>query len=95
MIAASDKSSFELAGLPSPFSNSPWTVYLDDAASLGGPTSCIDKWLGDLAADEVAILNVRPDNYVGSVSRWNVGTAESAAKATEWLTSYYGGFLEA
>ena len=57
MIAASDKSSFELADLPSPFSSSPWTVYLDDAASLVGPTSCIDKWLGVLAADEIAILN--------------------------------------
>lgn len=57
-------------------------------------TSCMAKWLGDLAPGEVAIINVRPDDYVGSVSRWNAIEGE-AEKAAEWLLSYYDGFLQA
>lgn len=54
----------------------------------------MDKWLGGLGADEVAVLNVRPDGYVGSLRRWQAG-AETGAEAARWLDAYYGGFLNA
>lgn len=58
--------------------------------------SCITKWLGDLAFGEVAIVNVRPDNYVASVSRWNAAGGEAqGTKAADWLMAYYDGFMEA
>ncbi|VUC31595.1 unnamed protein product [Clonostachys rosea] len=95
LITATAKQDFEIVDLPQLFSASPWTVYLDDSASMDSQaTSCMAKWLGDLAPGEVAIINVRPDDYVGSVSRWNAIEGE-AEKAAEWLLSYYDGFLQA
>ncbi|EFX04851.1 pentachlorophenol 4-monooxygenase [Grosmannia clavigera kw1407] len=95
LMTAADKGSFELAQLPSLFSQSPWTVYLDDVAAMDTQgKSCTGKWLGSLAADEVAVMNVRPDGYVGSIRRWKA-SEETGGEAARWLDAYYGGFLQA
>lgn len=84
----------EITALPALLQASRWTFYLDDVMPDGG---CTEKWLGDVAGDEVAIVNVRPDGYVGSIGRWGgVGAdGEDMGKtAGEWLDEYYGGFLK-
>ncbi|CAK7203595.1 hypothetical protein SEUCBS139899_006332 [Sporothrix eucalyptigena] len=94
LITSADKNSFEIANLPPILANSPWTVYLDDAAALDTQgRSCIDKWLGGLSAGEAAIINVRPDGYVGSVKRF-ASTATAGAEAAQWMDAYYGSFLQ-
>ncbi|KAL1892616.1 hypothetical protein Sste5346_006901 [Sporothrix stenoceras] len=95
LITSTDKSSFEIAHLPPILASSPWTIYLDDAASLDTQgRSCIDKWLGGLSSSEAAIINVRPDGYVGSVRRVE-STAAAGVEAAQWMDEYYGGFLQA
>lgn len=95
-IAATEKSEFELDSLPPLFSESRWTVYTDDVPHLDSQgASCVEKWLGNLAADEVAIVNVRPDGYVGSIKRWDAAAQNNGGEDTaRWLDEYYGGFLE-
>jgi hypothetical protein len=61
-----------------------------DTKGLG----CIPKWLGEVAAGEVAIVNVRPDGYVGSIRRWDIASQAAGEAAAHWLDEYYGGFLE-
>lgn len=95
-IASTEKSQFELATLPSLFSASPWTVYLDDVPHLDTRgQSCTEKWLETSEPRTVSILNVRPDGYVGSVSQWETAVSGSAEKAATWLETYYGAFLSA
>ncbi|KAJ8120889.1 hypothetical protein O1611_g10245 [Lasiodiplodia mahajangana] len=95
LLTSTPKDRFELASLPPLFSMSPWTVYLDDVAHMDTKgLYCISKWLGEVSVGQAAIINVRPDGYVGSIKRWDVtgqGTGEAAAR---WLDEYYGGFLE-
>ncbi|GKT41124.1 phenol hydroxylase [Colletotrichum spaethianum] len=95
LITSTNKDDFEIASLPHLFSQSGWTVYLDDVASLDTQgRSCTDKWLGGLGPDEAAVIIVRPDGYVGSIGRWSAtdrGVGELAAK---WLDDYFGGFLQ-
>ncbi|KAF7563704.1 hypothetical protein G7046_g399 [Stylonectria norvegica] len=94
LITTTEKKEFEIEQLPAVLSQSPWTVYLDGASALDAQgKTCTKKWLGELKQGEVAIVNVRPDNYVGSVSKWNSAAENSGAKAAEWLDSYYDGFL--
>ncbi len=88
------KNEVEISDLPDLLQESRWTFYLDDVAEMdtrGAP--CTNKWLGSLEPGEVAMINVRPDGYVGSVGRWD-GTADDAGElAARWLDSYYGRFL--
>lgn len=56
--------------------------------------SCTEKWLGPLMESEVAIVNVRPDGYVGSIGRWKSHQMGSEVEAVKWLDSYYGAFLK-
>lgn len=78
--ATTPKSEFELTTLPTLLSRSPWTIYLDDVPDLDTQGStCTVKYLGapDVPGGfqpdrEVAILNVRPDGYVGSVKKWSL-----------------------
>ena len=94
----SNKNKFEIAGLPLVLANSPWTIYVDDVAHLDTRgKSCTEKWLGSLLPGEAAIVNVRPDGYVGSINRWGAGGLAGEVEgreAAEWLDSYYGGFLQ-
>lgn len=104
--ASTPKESFELSHLPPILSRSPWTIYLDDVPDLDTQGStCTAKYLGpefsssSSAGDEVAVLNVRPDGYVGSVRKWsfangNAGVPEDVGReAAGWLDRYFGGFL--
>ncbi|VUC32946.1 unnamed protein product [Clonostachys rosea] len=95
LLTATDKSNFEIANLPRIFSQSPWTIYLDDVPQLdtqGKP--CIQKWLGDLGSDKVSVINVRPDGYVGSVETFDINTGNAGDAAAAWLESYYEAFLQ-
>ncbi|KAF5505024.1 Phenol hydroxylase [Colletotrichum siamense] len=95
LITSTDKNDFEISSLPPVFSRSGWTVYLDDVAPLDTQgRSCTDKWLGGLAADEAAIIIVRPDGYVGSIGRWDTTESTSGQSAAQWLDDYFGGFLQ-
>ncbi|KAI3320986.1 FAD binding domain-containing protein [Xylariaceae sp. AK1471] len=95
VLTSTPKDRFEISSLPALFSSSRWTVYLDDVPHMDTKgLCCIPKWLGEVGAGEVAIVNVRPDGYVGSIKRWEVATQTAGKEAARWLDEYYGGFLE-
>ncbi|PSR82632.1 FAD binding domain-domain-containing protein [Coniella lustricola] len=96
LITSTDKSEFELASLPRLLSQSRWTVYLDNVPSLDtrGQT-CTEKWVGVLDEKQVAIVNVRPDGYVGSIMKFNTAEETAGQTAAQHLDEYYGGFLQA
>ncbi|PGH14410.1 hypothetical protein AJ79_03053 [Helicocarpus griseus UAMH5409] len=94
LVTRTAKCEAEISSLPALLQASRWTFYLDDVMPGGG---CTEKWLGDVAGDEVVIVNVRPDGYVGSIGRFGdvvAGSGERGKKAGEWLDEYYGGFLK-
>ncbi|KZL87492.1 fad binding domain-containing protein [Colletotrichum incanum] len=96
LITSTEKNDFEIASLPPLFSQSGWTVYLDDVAPLDTQgRSCTDKWLGGLGSDEAAVIIVRPDGYVGSIGRWSATNRGAGELAAKWLDNYFGGFLQA
>ncbi|KIX06265.1 uncharacterized protein Z518_04240 [Rhinocladiella mackenziei CBS 650.93] len=92
-VTTMEKSTVEVSHLPSLLRKSKWTFYIDDRVDPKTGTSCMEKWLGGVAGDEVAIVNIRPDGYVGSIGRFDSKSDSVAACA--WLDSYYGGFLQA
>ena len=57
--------------------------------------SCTEKWVGKVGENEVVIVNVRPDGYVGCIGRWDVREGGAGEDAVGWLDGYYGGFLNA
>lgn len=96
--ASTPKPNFEISDLPPILSRSPWTIYLDDVPDLDTQGStCTDKYLGPLETNEVVIMNVRPDGYVGSMKKWNLEGAqdplEVGKEAAAWLDGYFGRFL--
>lgn len=93
-VTTMPKADVEIADLPAALQDSRWTFYLDDIAGYGRP-SCTEKWLGGLDTDEVAIVNVRPDGYVGSIGRWSTSDPRTGEMAGTWLGTYYGQFLNA
>jgi phenol 2-monooxygenase len=54
---------------------------------------CMDKWLDGLDDNEVVVLNVRPDGYVGTVRRFADGCRESGHVAVGWMDQYYEQFM--
>ena len=87
LISATPKTDFEIHDLPPLLRQSRWTVYLDDR----GSPRCTEKWLGPLADNEVALVNVRPDGYVGSIGRWDgVHDPAMGERAAQWVEAYYG-----
>ncbi|KAL1303757.1 hypothetical protein AAFC00_007099 [Neodothiora populina] len=92
LITSTPKAEFELKDLPGPLQASQWTVYLDDVAKQDTRgQACLEKWAPQLQKDQVGVLSVRPDGYVGAAAYWPV-TDPSAA--SQWLDEYYGGFLK-
>ncbi|KAG5287976.1 FAD binding domain-containing protein [Histoplasma ohiense] len=97
LVTRTAKCDAEITSLPALLQASRWTFYLDDVITGGG---CTEKWLGSVPGDEVAIVNVRPDGYVGSI--WRCGGvgqngeagSDLGRKAGKWLDEYYGGFLK-
>jgi hypothetical protein len=82
MVTQSAKSEFEIADLPQILKDSRWTLYLDDA----GPTSCTEKWFGDLHRETVGVTIVRPDGYIGGIEAWDLTAGLEAGK---WLEEYF------
>jgi hypothetical protein len=94
-IATTEKGKFELASLPPLLSRSKWTVYLDSVPHLDTQSqSCTGKWLGEIGSEQVAIVNVRPDGYVGSVTKFSITGEDAGLEAARSLDDYYGGFLQ-
>lgn len=89
LITTIPKGQVEIADLPPLLRDSRWTFYLDDVP--GEKQTCTDKWVGGCGENEVVIVNVRPDGYVGAIERW---MTEESEKACDYLDSYYGGFLK-
>ncbi|KAI0969464.1 FAD binding domain-containing protein [Xylaria arbuscula] len=95
LITSTRKDQFELTELPTLFSTSPWTVYLDDVPHMDTKgLLCIDKWLGRVDVGEIAIVNVRPDGYVGSIKRWDTSGQSTGEAAARWLDEYYRTFMK-
>ncbi|ROV92458.1 hypothetical protein VSDG_06653 [Cytospora chrysosperma] len=99
LITSTSKHLFEIAHLPPILSRSPWTIYLDDVPDLDTRGStCTEKYLGSRLEDEVAVMTVRPDGYVGSLRKWRMtddSNGEAAGlEAARWLDNYYDGFLQ-
>lgn len=93
--ATMPKSEIELADFPPLLQDSKWTIYLDDIPEQDTRGAlCTNKWLGSLGPGEAAIVNVRPDGYVGSVGRWDTAVDDTGVQAARWLDSYYGRFLK-
>lgn len=92
LITSTPKNDFEVADLPSAFRASRWTIYLDNIPHHDTrKQTCIDKWVGSSGKGRIAVMNVRPDGYVGSVSTW---AADDGMAAAQWLDDYYDAFLE-
>lgn len=95
MITTMPKNEVEISDLPALLQDSRWTFYLDDIPEQDTRgTLCTTKWLGSLGPGEVAIVNVRPDGYVGSVGRWDTNDDDAGVQAARWLDQYYGRFLQ-
>jgi phenol 2-monooxygenase len=92
IVTTMNKEDVEIGDLPQLLQDSCWTFYLDSV--MKDPT-CTEKWLGKLSEHEVAIVNVRPDGYVGSIGRWNAIDVGADDEAVRWLDTYYKGFLKA
>ena len=96
IVTTAPKDSVEIADLPALLQNSRWTFYLDDIPdTIRNPHSATQAWLGGLEDSEVAMMIVRPDGYVGAISRWDFLAQEDGRQAGVWLDEYFGGFLEA
>lgn len=93
-LVTPERGDLELDGLPHVWRESPFSIYLDDIAYKDTRgQSARKKWLGGLEGEEVVVVNVRPDGYVGCVRRFVDGGRESGGVAVEWLDQYYEGFL--
>lgn len=94
LVTDMNRNDIEIKDLPAILRESAWTFYLDDVPEKDTrKQSCMDKWLDGLDDNEVVVLNVRPDGYVGTVRRFPNGTRESGHAAVQWLDQYYEQFL--
>ncbi|KAL2007219.1 hypothetical protein VTN00DRAFT_8657 [Thermoascus crustaceus] len=95
LVTRTPKPEIEIADLPPLLQASRWTFYLDHV--MKEPASCTETYLGPEmgAAGRVAIVNVRPDGYVGCMNVWDSSVAGEGEAAGRWVESYYAGFLKA
>jgi phenol 2-monooxygenase len=100
LVTRTPKRDFEIAApyLPAELQSSRWTVYLDDVMS---PKSCTETYLGPAfsVAEEgqkrVAIVNVRPDGYVGSMNVFDAAGGHVTGEAAgRWVEGYYAGLFK-
>ncbi|KAK5990645.1 Phenol hydroxylase [Cladobotryum mycophilum] len=95
LLTTMTKTQVEISDLPKLLQDSRWTFYLDNLRGEDPmQVTCTNKWLGEFQPNEVGIINVRPDGYVGSLSRWDVHDDEAGYSAATWLSTYYSGFLQ-
>jgi hypothetical protein len=96
IVTTAPKDTVEIADLPVLLQKSRWTFYLDDIPDASGNAhSATQVWLGRLEEPEAAVIVVRPDGYVGAISRWDFGGHTAGQQAGIWLDEYFSGFLEA
>jgi len=96
LVTDMSRNDVEIADLPQVLRDSRWTFYLDDIPEMDTrKQTCMDKWLGGLGKHEVAVVNVRPDGYVGAFRSWPEGTRESGQSAAKWMDEYYAMFMKA
>jgi hypothetical protein len=94
LVTDMDRSKIELSDLPPVLRESAFTFYLDHVPQQDTrKQKCIDKWLDGLEKDEVVVLNVRPDGYVGTIRRFADGSRESGQLAVQWMDQYYEQFM--
>jgi phenol 2-monooxygenase (NADPH) len=94
LVTDMDRNKIELKDLPNVLRESAFTFYLDDVpAQDTRRQTCMDKWLDGLDENEVVVLNVRPDGYVGTVRRFADGSKESGQAAVQWMDQYYEQFM--
>ncbi|KAI3394058.1 hypothetical protein diail_3277 [Diaporthe ilicicola] len=95
LITTTEKAKFELTSLPPVLSKSRWTVYLDNVPHLDTQSQgCTEKWIGEIGSDQAAVVNVRPDGYVGSIMKFSTAGEGAGREAAQSLDDYYGGFLQ-
>jgi phenol 2-monooxygenase len=93
LVLGTSVDEIESSDLPTLWKNSTWTVYADDVPHLDTRgMGCMEKYLGGISVSEVAVVVVRPDNYVGTIVRGR-GSKENAQKACGQLDGYFGGFM--
>jgi hypothetical protein len=94
LVTDEDRNNFEIRDLPAVLRESAFTLYLDDIPDKDTrKQTCMDKWLDELDENEVVVVNVRPDGYVGTVRRFADGTKENGMAAVQWMDQYYEQFL--
>ncbi|EED15606.1 pentachlorophenol 4-monooxygenase, putative [Talaromyces stipitatus ATCC 10500] len=79
MVTQSCRSEFEIIDLPKALQDSRWTLYLDNVDT----PRCTDKWFGTLQREQVGIVIVRPDGYVGAIDTWGLTEGKVAGKRIE------------
>ncbi|KAL1857588.1 hypothetical protein Daus18300_010228 [Diaporthe australafricana] len=95
LITTTEKSKFELTSLPPLLNRSKWTVYLDNVPHLDTQSrGCTEKWFGEIESGQAAVVNVRPDGYIGSVTKFSTVGEDAGRDAARSLDAYYGGFLQ-
>jgi phenol 2-monooxygenase (NADPH) len=93
VIRSMDMEDIDPKQLPPLFSESQYTIYLDDVPHMDTKgMTCTEKWLGSCTGSEVDMVIVRPDGYVGTVHR-GLGGREHAKKACKALGSYFEGLM--
>jgi phenol 2-monooxygenase len=94
LVTDMDRNNIEIRDLPSVLRESAWTFYLDDIPEKDTRKQTImDKWLDGLDENEIVVLNVRPDGYVGTIRRFPKGDRENGLAAVEWMDQYYEQFM--
>ncbi|KAJ4338347.1 hypothetical protein N0V95_008083 [Ascochyta clinopodiicola] len=94
LVTDQNRDEIEIKDLPPVLRESSWSFYLDDVPHKDTRKQTImDKWLDGLDENEVVVLNVRPDGYVGTVRRFASGSKENGMVAVNWMDDYYEGFM--
>ncbi|KAF2203541.1 FAD monooxygenase-like protein [Delitschia confertaspora ATCC 74209] len=95
LVTSMDRSNVEISDLPGLLRDSRWTFYLDDCPERDTrKRGVMDKWFGGLGMNEVVVLVVRPDGYLGAGRRWGEGGRREGVESVRWLDEYFGGFMK-
>jgi len=89
LITRTPQTEFELADLPEVLCAAKWTVYCDDLAEEVSPLR--RKWV-EMGEGGCVVAVVRPDGYVGAVSREYA--PRDGEIAAVWLEGYFDRFLK-
>ncbi|KAI5795003.1 FAD binding domain-containing protein [Geopyxis carbonaria] len=90
LITSTPQDGLELSDLPPLLRDSRWCVYIDNLETAVSPLR--RKWSrARIRRGETQVVVVRPDGYVGAVSKpWGAEEADSAGR---WVEAYFAGFM--